>query len=81
MNLKINNFNFYFSEFEIKYSLIYCSQYNGVRFVHGEDRYEILYNKDLGNRLLINKPYFWHDVPFKKDTFKFLPEQIRCEEI
>lgn len=81
MILKINNFNFYFSEYEVKYSFISCTQYNGVRFIVDKDIYEILANKDLGDRLLINKPYFWHDIPFKKDTFKFLPKQIRCEEI
>lgn len=80
MIVKINKYILSFDESSIKYQLFETQQYYGILFLINNDKYEIIHNKDIGTRLLINKEYFWNDIPFKKDTFNFLPFNIKCEE-
>jgi hypothetical protein len=79
-SIKIDNYKLTFNN-DVKYKLFENNQYYGVSFIDGEDKYEILHNKDLGNRLLINKKYYWHDIPLKKETFGLLPKFLSCEEV
>lgn len=80
MIIKIDKYELSFNN--VDYKMFEDNQCYGVTFILGEERYEVLHNKTLGNRLLINKANFWNkDIPFKKETFGFLPDCITCKEI
>lgn len=64
----------------IKYETFKNSSYYGIIFNINNDRYELIHNYILGNRLLINTSRVNKDIPFKKETFGFLPDCIKCEE-
>ncbi len=55
--------------------------YYGIIFYINDGRYELIHNFHLGNRILINEKSGWQDIPFKKETFGFLPPGVRAEEI
>lgn len=60
-------------EFE---ELDYC----GISFTKGEERYQLIHNFHMGNRLLINNLEENKDIPFKEETFHLLPEDIKVVE-
>lgn len=72
---KIDNYLLSFKK-STKKETFKCSSYYGITFYIDNDRYEILHNYNLGNRLLINNQDGWKDVPFSKKTFFFLPDEI-----
>lgn len=56
--------------------------YYGIIFITANGRYEIIHNYFLGNRLLINNDEFsCKDIPFKQETFSFLPNNIIVTEL
>jgi len=59
-----------------------CSQYYGIMFKTSNGKYQLLHNRDMGNRLIINlNDGFWNDLPFKLETFDFLPKGITAQQI
>jgi hypothetical protein len=47
-----------------------------------DGQYEICHNKDMGDRLYYHlNNGAWNDIPFKPDTFGFLPKGITAMEI
>lgn len=66
-NMKISTFN--------------TEWYYGIIFNIGNDKYELIHNYLLGNRLFINNNEGWNDIPFKPATFHFLPNGVEAKEI
>ena len=55
--------------------------YYGIKFIINNHTYDITHNNYIGNRLFINDENGWKDIPFKKETFEFLPDEISIKEI
>jgi len=79
---------------QIKHEVYECQWYHGIIFlipgdsndtfysVYGDyGRYDVIHNRYLGNRILINNSEGWKDIPFKKATFGFLPPGVEAIEI
>jgi hypothetical protein len=59
-----------------------CVDYYGMTFFIDEFEYHLVHNYHMGNRILINnKRGHNQDIPFKKETFWLLPEQIQVLQI
>ena len=66
----------------IKTEKFSCEQYYGIVFIVDDGRYQVLHNKDLGDRIIINRNNgHWHDIPFKPATFHLLPHGVEAKEI
>jgi hypothetical protein len=66
----------------MKVSYFQCEDYYGISFIIEDGFVDVVCNKHLGNRLTYNlKSVGWHDIPFKSDTFGYLPEGIEVLEI
>lgn len=78
--MKINVGKFEFDS-DLKHKVYECETYYGVSFYYEDETYDIIDNKYLGYRLIITDNYFcWKDIPFKKETFHFLPSCIKVIE-
>ena len=56
--------------------------YYGIIFKTEKGEYEVIHNYELGNRLIISlSNRSWKDIPFKSETFNFLPEKVKAIEI
>jgi hypothetical protein len=59
----------------------------GIRFQVGKIQYEILHNFAMDTQRLLIKEEAgsgapgWQDIPFKAETFRFLPEGVSVEEV
>jgi hypothetical protein len=60
-----------------------CQWYYGIIFWDDQDnKYDVIHNYYLGNRLIINpKAGGFSDIPFKPATFGFLPDGIEVTEL
>jgi hypothetical protein len=66
---------------KIKTETFECEQYYGITFHMKDKRYQVLHNYDLGNRIIINPNNGgFQDIPFKPDTFWFLPPGVEARE-
>ena len=66
----------------IKHEIYSCQWYHGIIFhISENEKYDVIHNIYMGNRLLTNKESYWSDIPFKKETFKFLPPGVEAIEI
>lgn len=56
-----------------------CADYRGVKFTDEVGSvYDVVLNPHFGPRLIFNlKHGAWNDVPFKEQTYGFLPRSIR----
>ncbi len=64
------------------YKTYECESYYGIIFSVGDMTYDVIHNKLLGNRILINGiDGSWKDIPFKSETFWLLPENVKVIEI
>lgn len=51
--------------------------YIGIKLFTSEGTYQVINNFYMGPRIIITmKDGFWNDIPFKPDTFYFLPESV-----
>lgn len=67
---------------DMKVEHFQCEQYYGISFITEDGCVDVVCNKDLGNRLTYNlKSRGWSDIPFKRDTFGYLPEGVEALEI
>lgn len=63
----------------MRYELFSEQWLYGVVFWNGNDRYEVIHNHYLGNRLLINinvkgnMSDRWADIPFNPKTMEMIP--------
>lgn len=65
----------------IKVESFSCEFYNGIVFATQDARYQVINNYHMGPRIIIN-PHLggFEDIPFKPETFWFLPEGVvACE--
>lgn len=54
----------------------YC---RGITFVVDDWTYHLVFNYAMGARLLMtSKAFHWKDIPFKEDTFDFLPPGVKA---
>jgi hypothetical protein len=70
-----------------KYEITVCKSYYAIDFILPFEKYAIVNNFHLGDRLVVDKEndIYMHlngevihkDLPFKPDTFHFLPEDIK----
>lgn len=57
-------------------------QQYGIIFYVGNNSYDVIHNIHTGNRIIINDGKgLLQDIPFKKDTFEFLPKGVKAVEI
>ena len=77
---KLDNYIISFPSF-IEHETYQCGSYYGIIFKIDKIKYDIIHNYLLGNRLLINGDNIgeWKDIPFKKETFSFLPKIINVK--
>lgn len=76
-NFKLDKYSIEFNS-DIKYEKYSCEWYYGIIFWINEIKYDLIHNKLMGNRLLINEPSGkWQDVPLKLETFWLLPSEIK----
>lgn len=66
----------------IKVESFSCESYDGVVFTVGDKTYQVINNYHMGPRLIIN-PHAggFEDMPFKPETFGFLPKGIVANEL
>lgn len=60
-----------------------CEWYYGIIFhLENGDRYDVVHNIYMGNRLIMRKGYWGsQDIPFKPSSFGCLPKGIETIEI
>jgi hypothetical protein len=67
---------------DMDYEVFSCEQYYGITFFAEDGKYDAFCNKDMGCRITYNlKDGHWHDIPFKPETFGFLPQGVKVIEI
>jgi hypothetical protein len=78
--LVLGNYKFTFT---LKHEAYSCESYSGVIFyTEGGARYDVVNNPLLGFRLIISEQPGWcREIPFKPETFSFLPSDIKVEEV
>ena len=86
---KLGKYTFIFPE-NVKFKTTECDSYSVVSFFIENDgntylgqifgKYEVINNLHLGYRLCISNKDGWQDIPFKKETFTFLPPCITTLE-
>lgn len=86
---KLGKYTFTFPQ-NIKYTTTECESYSVVSFFIENDgncymgdffgKYEVINNLYLGYRLFISNKEGWQDIPFKKDTFSYLPSCVTVIE-
>ena len=63
--------------FNMRVEKYVCEWYSFIAFYTEKFKYEVVHNPVMGDRLIItNKDWFVQDIPFKKETFNFLPDDI-----
>lgn len=60
-----------------------CESYRGVKFTDTlGSTYDVVLNPHFGPRLIFNvRQGSWNDVPFKEQTFGFLPQGIKVRRV
>jgi hypothetical protein len=84
---KLGKYKFIFPK-NLSYETFSDTGYRGICFLideHGYQgekfgRYQVIDNIYLGFRMIISNMYGWQDMPFKKETFRFLPASITVIE-
>lgn len=75
---KLNNYELSYPE-DMNVSLYSNSCYYGIKFIINNHVYDVTHNYNLGDRLIIDNEHGWKDIPFKKETFSFLPSGIEVK--
>lgn len=88
-NYKLGKYTFIFPK-NMKFKTTECDSYSVVSFFVENDgnpylgenfgKYEVINNPHLGYRLFVSNKDGWKDIPFRRDTFAFLPSCVTVLE-